>query len=476
MIARARIRWVTWGLLSASTLLTGCAVALGPGFHFDSRTAEISPVSSGPIHVHVQLTDELANMGNSPLKYLDVAPPVTVEAKNLRVHANGPEAQPTPLGSGPDAVVRLRFEPPWPQQQMRSFAFDYDVDPDGTSDLIAAAPDAFHWADPNAFPRWLPPQGVFVRADSAARKEEFSVTLPAGFRVIAAGRERSRRKQGDLILRRYRLARGESSLFAVAGRYQETPVHTGHGDVIFWTLHALDASSAAKAAERLAATVAMYQQLFGPASTRRTPIRIVEMPAAPAAVKGDEFRAVAFPYGALLEERAFAKGVDDEATLEAAESTLAQTWFGWLARPSLKDRALLGSGAGLFAMVMAAEARGGAAARNQAIERLLSAYDKGQPLPAGNREAKQTAGETPLDRAYKAALFWCALEDASGKEPLQRAARHLLQALAGTETSEGDLLSALEEETGRDMNGIFHAWLDRPGIPAEFRARYAPAP
>jgi hypothetical protein len=35
------------------------------------------------------------------------------------------------------------------------------------------------------------------------------------------------------------------------------------------------------------------------------------------------------------------------------------------------------------------------------------------------------------------------------------------------------LRSALEAETGRNLAGVFHAWLDHAGIPADFRARYA---
>src|ERR1700686_3605411 len=99
MLARATIRSFVSGLLLASTFLTGCAVALGPGFHFDSRTAEISPGSPAPIHVHVRLNDQLANMGNGPLKYLDVAPP-SREANSLGIRVAGHEEKTTPLGSG----------------------------------------------------------------------------------------------------------------------------------------------------------------------------------------------------------------------------------------------------------------------------------------------------------------------------------------------------------------------------------------
>ena len=83
--------------------------------------------------------------------------------------------------------------------------------------------------------------------------------------------------------------------------------------------------------------------------------------------------------------------------------------------------------------------------------------------------------EKPGIDVYEAALFFAALEDASGKEHFERAIRRVLRARAGKEFAEGDLISALEAETGRDLAGMFHAWLDRPGVPDDFRTRYAAA-
>ncbi len=369
----------------------------------------------------------------------------------------------------PGAPLRIRFEPPWPQQQAKSFVFDYELAQNPGSTEAFAAPDAFYLANRNALPRWLPPAGFFVTADSQARREEFDVAAPSAFRVTAAGREQHPTQQGELTIHHFRISKGDFPLFVVAGRYQETPIPTEHGDVVFWTLHPLDAQTAQRAAERLAGTVATYEKEFGPASKVRSPIRIVEIPdeSAPAS---DDIQAASFPYGVLLSQRAFAKGIGEDSVLASAEDALARTWFAWAAQPAPEDRVLLGRGAGLFAVVMAAEARGGETARRDAIGGLLAGYDQYQAT-----ESIAITKGAPPSHGYKAALFWVALEDQSGAEPLQRATRGMLQDLAGKEITAADFRAALESETGHDLADIFHTWIDHPGLPADFRARYAAA-
>ncbi len=464
------------------TLVAGCAVPLGPGFHFRSRRAGIEQTTTTPLRVHVRVTDQLANMGNRDLTYLDVTPPSSaLGATNLRIRVDGREAQAAPVTAEPGAPVRIRFQPPWPQKQVRSFVFDYDLESNPTSLVFAATPDAFFLADPNGFPRWIPPPGVFVTADSRARKEEFEVTVPSGFRALAGGRQRRSRRQGELTLHRYRISRETLPLFVIAGRYQELRLDTAHRDVIFWTLQPLDVQAAQRAAERLAETAAMYQEIFGPVARGRRPIHIVEMPAAPAQTHGNEpeLSAASFPYGVLLGQRAFAKGIADDSVLELAERELARTWFGWLARPSPEARSLLGRGAGLYAAVMAAEVRGGAAARSQMISRLFLGYDGQGSAADAALSSDPSASDTRERRAaeaYKAALFLVALEDLAGKEQLQRAARRVVQARAGRETAAGDLRSALEAETGSALADVFRTWLSQSDIPADFRARYDTTP
>lgn len=442
---------------------------LGPGFHFASRQASIRQVAAGSLRVHVRVTDQLTNGGTRALGYLDILLPEDVsEGTGLSILADGHQVHALLIAREPGAPLRIHFEPSWPQGETKSFAFDYELAPTPGSTVVAAAPDAFYLADSDALPRWLPPAGFFVTADSQARREDFEVTAPIAFRVLAAGREQRPKRQGDLAIHSFRLSNSDFPPFVVAGRYQETPIHTDRGDVIFWTLHPLNAQSAQSSAERLAGTAATYEKAFGPASKKRSPIRIVEVPSA---ASSDEDDAAPFTNGAVLSERVFATGIADDSVLELAESALARTWFGWVAQPSPRDQVLLGRAAGLFAVVMAAKARGGDTARRAAIGRLLAAYDRDQAS-----ENIAIIPGAPLSHGYKAALFWVALEDLSGAEPLQRATRHLLQALAGKEISAVDLRSALESETGRDLVEVFHTWIDHSGLPADFRARYATRP
>ena len=129
----------------------------------------------------------------------------------------------------------------------------------------------------------------------------------------------------------------------------------------------------------------------------------------------------------------------------------------------------------LFAVVLAAEARGGAALRQQQIVRLITTYDGLGPVadekpgfgpPGGYSREELTA------KSYKGALFLVSLENIAGKENFYRAVRRLLTDMAGQEIGSDELRSAVEAEAGRNLAGVFHAWLEHPGLPAEFRARY----
>jgi hypothetical protein len=465
-----QIRLLLAALLFVTVILGGCTVPLGPGFHFASRQTSIGQASATSLQVHVRVTDQLTNGGTRALAYLDAALPATgLDTSAVNVLVDGKKAQAAPVTSESGAPLRIRFAPPWPQRQARSFVFDYELSPDSGRPVTAAAPESFHLTDPGALPRWLAPPGFFVTADTQALKEEFDVAVPSTFRVAASGSKQTPKRQGNLTIHRFRLSKQDFPLFVVAGNYQEMPIHTNRGDVIFWTLHPLNAQAAQGAAERLAGTVATYEKTFGPASKGRWPIRIVETQDAPAG--SDDIEAVSFPHGALLNQRAMAQGIADDSVLASAEAALARTWFGWADQPALEDRILLGRGAGLFAVVLAAEARGGETARRSAIMRLLAGYDRDQAT-----ESIAVIRGAPLSYGYKAALFWVALEDQSGAEHLQRATRFMLQALAGQQITAADFRAALESETGHDLVGVFHTWIDHPGLPADFRARYAATP
>ncbi len=451
-------------------LLDGCAVALGPGFHFASRQTVIQP--GAPLHVRV--TDQLVNAGTRPLSYLDVLLPEN--AGSIAVTMDGRMVSARLATSQPGSALRIPFEPPWPQKQSRSFVLNYDIASDSSRAAATASDQNFHVASPDLLPRWVPPPGVFVTADSPQR-EEFEFAAPATARVTAAGRERRRSKQGERTVHRFRVTPDDFPLFIAAGRYEETLIRAGKEGrpVIFWTLPSLAPEKAKPAAERLAQTVDTFEKAFGPLASGHPAIRIVVM-AAPqdAPVGNDATSAFTFPYGVILDDRLFNLEQISEQALEAAESGLAATWFGWTIRlPAAGPDNVFGLGARRFAVITAAAAREGESARSQAVRQLLADYDRANaPTALPGPASANVSGA--LD-AEKAALFWIALEDLAGTKAVQAAIQHLILALAGNQVTIGDLRAAIEGETRSSAVGFFREWIDRPGVPADFRARYSPA-
>jgi hypothetical protein len=468
-------------LIFVGASLIGCTVALGPGFHHADRLVDVSAISIAPAHIHLRVRDSLANVGNRELRDLDVVLPggPSFGTRDIVVSVAGKLVKTQRVNRESGVSLRIPFDPAWSQNQEKEIAFDYDLEPASEGrGVVAATADGFYLADPNIFPAWQSPPGPFARSDLRARTEELDVTVPADFRILAVGRERRSDPRGQFVTHRFEMLRAEFPPYLIAGRYQERRVEAEHGMVIFWTRDALDEESARTAARRLIGTQAAYEQLFGRVTKNSLPLHVVETSADLAAIDETtaDISAASFPEGVLLDHRALALGLSSDAVLDLADYELARTWFGWHIRPQPGADLLLGRGMGMFAAVLAAQGRGGAAVREQEIARLIAAYDRLGPAAdqkPGFGPALDYTAEQRTAKSYKAALFLASLEDISGKEGFDRALRRVLRALSGQEIGSGELRSALEAETGRNLAEVFHAWLDHAGVPAEFRARYA---
>jgi hypothetical protein len=210
------------------------------------------------------------------------------------------------------------------------------------------------------------------------------------------------------------------------------------------------------------------------------PIHVVETAAelAPILPMTSNISAASFPEGVLFDHRAITLGLTSGPVLDLADYELARTWFGWHVRPRPEAELLLGRGMALFAALHAAERRGGAPARQQEIVRLIGTYDS---LGTANDEkpgfgpAAGYSRQEATAKSYKGALFLLSLEEIAGEEKFHSALRRILTDIAGQEIGSVELRSAVEAEAGRNLAGEFHAWLDHPGLPAEFRAHYQAA-
>ena len=468
-------------LLSATAL--GCAVALGPGFNHADRTVNVSATSIEPTQINVRVTDKLENVGNRGLAYLDVSLPTgpSFGSQNLGITVAGKTVAGRRVKAGSGSLLRIPFNPAWPKGEEREIAFGYGLEPSPEGrGAVAATPDGFYLADPDVFPSWRPPLGPFARGSLRARTERLEVTVPADFRVLAVGREQHSERRGELVIHRFEMVGAEFPPYLIAGRYREQRLDTENGEVVFWTRESLDEKVARTAAQRLTASAAVYEESFGRIERSRSPIYVVETSAelAPIAVETPDIPAASFPKGVLFDRRGVTAGLATDSVLDVADYELARTWFGWHVRPRPEADLLLGRGMAFFAALHAAEARGGKTLRREEIVRLIKTYDglgsaadekPGFGPPVGYSRTELTA------KAYKGALFLLSLEDIAGEEKFHRAVRRILADMAGQEVGTNELRSAVEAEAERNLAEVFHAWIDHPGIPAEFRTNHGAA-
>jgi hypothetical protein len=461
-------------------LAAGCVQPLGPGYRFADRQAEIgvSGASTGRIHFHV--VDELENDGNRTLRSLEVRLPETPAfgERNLRVLIEGVEVSPQPSSATDARMMRAPFDPPWPRNEKRKVVTEWDLLPSSSErGTIVASADGFFVADETALPLWQTPLGLFARGGTIPDKEILIVFAPADFRILAPGKPFKRAADGNQIAQRFSMDSADVFLtYVVAGRYQEKVIQSREGDVRFWTFRPVDGAAAQTAAERLSSSMKTLGEFFGPASEGKPSVRIAEAPTElPAEFGGaGDPGATSFPEGVLLDPRAFEQGLASEPVLQLAEYELARTWFGWRVRPRPEAQILMGRGVGVFSLVIAAEGRGQGERRGM-VASLLDRYDEARAAAPDKRligPPESLSRAERISTGYRAALFLVALEDLCGHDNLRTAFRDILRTRGTSDTGYEELRAAAESVSGKDFAEMFRMWLDQPGVPADFRARY----
>jgi hypothetical protein len=473
-------------LCASVFVTTSCVQPLGPGFRFVDRQTEIRAVADGlrGTALHVRVVDSFDNDGDRPLQSLEVRLPEgsTFGPGNMRVTVDGHEVSPQRASDDDVRLMRAPFDPVWEKHQPRKIITELDLMPEtGDRRTVGASAAAFYIADETALPSWRAPTGLFVRGGPNPAVANLTVVAPPDFRVLAPGKPLKPTTIGNLVAYRFKIQPNEDSLpYVVAGRYVEQRIGAGQDEVSFWTLQPLDAQQARRAASRLAASMRSFRDFFGPAWASNTTARIVEAPGELPAEFGEQGGAggASFPGGVLLDRRAYTQGVANESILELAEYELARTWFGWRVRPASEAQILMGRGVGLFGLIVAAEARG-PQQRHRMVGLLLDRYDESTRIAPDRRLLEPAVGYSRAERistGYRAALFFVALEDLCGRDNLRSAFQQIVRARAGDDVADEELRAALEAACQRDLAEMFRGWLNRPGIPDEFRARYRDPP
>ena len=459
---------------------------LGPGFFFLNRQTEIRGAAGGSpgAPLHIRVVDRFDNAGNRPLQSLEVRLPdgPTFGSQNLRVTIDGHTVSPQSASDTDHRLMRAQFDPVWKRHQPREIVSEWDLqpEPDGRG-TVAASSEAFYVADETALPLWQAPTGIFARGSPTPITATLTVVAPPDFRVLAPGKPLKPGKVASLIAHRFQIRPKEDFLpYVIAGRYLEQNTRTPQGEIIFWTFQPLDAQQAQAAAARLTSSMKAYTDFFGPAAKNEPAVRIVEAPADLHTEFGDPGDAGggSFPGGVLLDHRALTRGLADESILELSEYELARTWFGWRVRPTPETQILMGRGVGLFGLVVAAERRN-PDERRRMVGQFLDRYDASRRIAADKPLLEPAAGYSRAERVstgYRAVLFLVALEDLCGRDNFSAAFQEIVHARGGDVVAAEELRAATEATYGHDLAEMFRAWLNRPGIPDEFRVRYGSSP
>ena len=129
----------------------------------------------------------------------------------------------------------------------------------------------------------------------------------------------------------------------------------------------------------------------------------------------------------------------------------------------------------MFGLIVAAERRS-PDARRRMIAQLLDRYDESRRIAVDKQLLEPPMGYSRAERistGYRASLFFVALEDLCGHDNLSAAFHDIVRSRGGDTAADEELRAATEATYGHDLAAMFRAWLNSPGIPDDFRARYS---
>jgi len=458
-------------------------VPIVPGYQIVRESREVHFVPTGSPTLHIIGRFKLQNNGNSDLTFVDVTLPEekVFGLQNVRMELDGREIAPENIPEeyqqdNPNAV-RIPFSPPWQRKKSLELVVEYDlVSPQDTGSRITLGDDEFHLGSRGWFPVLQPPKHVLSPFPKRPKVTPYAVRVPSNFLVLARGTPKDRKQEGGETEYRFALLQGDLPPYVIAGNYVESPVQRAPDSATLWTLKPLP-SSPQDAAVQIAQAWDLLERNFGPLDRNMAAPHVVESPELRGHTSEDEpgAAAAAFPGGVLVNPAALALGIDSDQFLQMVTHSLAHDWFGDEMYPA-PDAALgLGEGLPEYATIVIDEARNGAAARRERIQRYLREYDEARKSADEKALGITMLTDSPGQRRIalaKAALFFVALEDACGAEAMQSGLKQMVELLRDQEASYDSLRSALEEASGKNLAELFRVWLNQKGVPQDFRERY----
>src|ERR1700728_2638753 len=444
---------------------SSCVVSLTPAYRINKESNKIEFLSGQTPGLQLTASYTLENYGTNVWPFIDVALPNATRygIKNLLIKVDGQAVNAAPVldGSqgGQATKFRIPFDPGWNPKQRRDLVIEYTFSaPEGAETRVGVAAASFYLISPGWLPALQPPNYALSSFPTAPDRTTYSVQVPADFLLLSSGKPKVRKKTRALVEYRFELRKGELDPYIVAGRYVNTSSKQRSDGAIFWTFDSLKQDPAV-AEERMASVPNILQKNFGPLGKSDLVVHVVESSRQSAAGSAEPIF-TPFPAGVLVNSQAIALGIDSPNFSTLVASGLARSWFANLYN---SPGSPIGISEGLpeYADIVVGEALDGRAKRHQLVLKFLNEYREACK-EAVEKPLISTTAQDPIERRRialaKAPLFFIALEDAYGEEPVRRALTQITSLLRGQQVSYPDIGAALENVTNKDLAPMF-----RPG-------------
>src|SRR6266851_90208 len=464
-------------LAAAALEAAGCVAPLGPGYTIESQQVHVRFESAPEPRIRIEAEYLLKNTGNRPLSELELRLP-----GRRRFHFDEPRASwdATTVTAGVSTEnprnALIPLPQPWSMSARHTLHLSVEYLPASAGETaLSFTGDAFFLPAEGWSPELLPSRGLFATGGVPPKKWEMSVSVPEGFLVHTSGQQSktSRRNGKTIVLAAQRTS--DHYPFVIAGRYNSEQIGGGGEKIYLWMQKAPDAARLNELSEALIQTTKAYDEVFGARTKEPSATWIVECPVA-AGCFTLPTHTMAVLLGEEEEEPTLAEMVSPDAMMvdlgsgapkvaaAAAAPSLAASWLGYAQNPGFFEQEPPLSALPAFAASIGREAVEGADSRGETIRRAL------QLIP-GKAAARRPEDSTVV-RA-KSFLFFYALQDRYGREVFRKAISHMLYARRERGFELSDLIAAFEQETHKNAAEFVRLWMKQPGVPEEFRARYA---
>ncbi len=440
-----------------------------------------------PDRVSVRAWYQLKNTGKVPLAVMSIELPIhPTFTDNLRVEWNG-NGLASPAVPSSDHQLQFTLGSSWKPTERGEFVVTYElkvVDP--MSPVVAGGGAPFFLPSRDWYPVLAPPTGTFSEPNPSPNKWDLVVTVPQGYHIYASGRaagtDRSseKRPSGGISLRFEQRPLIDFNSFVAAGPYVEQQVKTSNGTVVLWTSKPVADKRAHEISNQVSIDAKYLVTEFGLPNTGGLPVYIIECSPGVAFIPTDHLQrgCTTEPRSAVMPFGFFSSDSSEPVDLPV-DYQLAQSWFYMSIRAAHDEPPWPVNAVSAYAADGAIASRN-ATSRANRIRLFLNVLnsakqDMEKPILAVKHEEPDIAQAAAFMRSE---LFFFALEDRCGEKNVHRALARILRILRGKTWGVSDLRSAMEAECGgAGLADFFREWLNKPGIPEEFRARYSgPAP